>query len=676
MIKKSNNLAQETSLYLQQHAHNPVDWYPWGEKAFQIAKKENKPILLSIGYSACHWCHVMAHESFEDAETANLMNKFFVSIKVDREQRPDIDKIYQTAHQILTGQAGGWPLTIFLNPENNLPFFSGTYFPPKTLHGLPAFKEVLIKIADFFHKNPSAIAKQNSQLQEVLQRLAATPHNPHEILTEQPLHAAYQQLSENYDGINGGFGSAPKFPQPTNIERLLRYGLHATGQQQEDQTALSMAKTTLIKMAQGGIYDQIGGGFFRYSVDAQWRIPHFEKMLYDNAQLLHCYSQANLIQTNPLFESILHDTSEWALREMQDTQGGFYATLDADSEHHEGKYYYWDRDEVKKLLTEDEYHAIAAYYGLDQPPNFEKHWHFYIVSDLTEINPVIKSAQKKLLQARNQRIRPACDQKILTSWNGLMIKGLALTGYTLNNDHLIIIAQRTLDFIRNKLWVNQRLFACYQENKASIPGFLDDYVFLLDGILTLLQIRWRLEDLYFAIEIADSLLKYFHDQNHGGFFFTANDSEKLIQRPKSFLDEAVPSSNGIAALALARLGHLLAETKYIAASEKTLKAAWPAIMAIPSAHGSLLNALEEYLYPPQIIILVGKLPVLTEWQTLCKKYYQPRRLVFAIPADDNHLPDVMKKLIPINDETVAYICSGMQCSQPIKDLKKLEEILK
>jgi uncharacterized protein YyaL (SSP411 family) len=582
-MHKQNRLSQETSLYLQQHASNPVDWYPWGQEALEKAKQENKPILLSIGYSACHWCHVMAHESFADPETAEIANKLFINIKVDREERPDLDKIYQTAHQLLTGRGGGWPLNVFLTPENQMPFFAGTYFPKELRYGMPSFKDLLMQIAQYFYANSTLITEQNARLTVALQQLNSPKVvSSNVVLDKKPIEQAATELLTQIDTAHGGFGDAPKFPNTLNIERLL---VHE-----------EVVNVTLTKMAQGGIYDQIGGGFFRYSVDVAWQIPHFEKMLYDNAQLLTCYAKANKILNNPLFDRVIAETADWALREMLAPGGGFYATLDADSEHVEGKFYYWDREQIKNLLTADEYKVAADYFGLDGSPNFEEYWHLHVAQTVDKAaSNILQSVRQKLFLAREQRIRPGRDEKILTAWNSLMIKGLVLAGATLGREDLIHAAQQTVDFIHNKLWINNRLHVYYQNGRAHLMAYLDDYAFLLDALIALLPIQQRKQDLDFAIELAETLLNCFFDDKAGGFFFTAHDHEPLIYRPKPLMDEAIPTGNGVAAQALAHLGHLLNESRYLEACEKCLKMAWPTITTYPAAYNSLLNALEVYL---------------------------------------------------------------------------------
>lgn len=662
-----NRLVQESSLYLQQHAQNPVDWYPWDEEALNKAKHENKPILLSIGYSACHWCHVMANESFIDVETAKLMNENFVNIKVDREERPDLDKVYQMAHQLLTGRGGGWPLTMFLSPEDQTPFFGGTYFPLQARFGMPSFKEILQQVITVFKTRQSEIKNQNNLLKNTL--LDITPKSrSSETLNSLPLNEGLRELEENFDKVNGGFGQAPKFPQATSLEFLSKLS---------QPIANSMLKQTLIKMAQGGIYDQIGGGFFRYSVDAKWNIPHFEKMLYDNAQLLSTYSEFHAIQNHHYFSDIADQTIAWLLRQMYAPEGAFYATLDADSEHHEGKYYYWDREEIRSILDEKEFNIFAEYFNLDDAPNFEGHWHLHVIKNLSEIADKFKipmdeavatlnSAKEKLLKIREQRIAPGRDEKIITSWNGLMLKGLAKASH-INNEYYFT-AQKIVDYTQNHVWKNKRLFATFQNGLAKIAGFLDDYVFLLEGLIEILQIKWNTNYLNFAIEIAESLLANFYDEKNGGFFFTANDQERIMHRPKTIMDEAVPSGNGVGAYCFLRLGYLLSETKYLDVGEKTIQMAWENIKRYPSAHTSFLIALQEYLQPSQVVIIRGAEDEITEWR---KKIANNKRLVFSIPRTETNLPDALanKKCDP--EKTVAYICEGLKCSEPIKDLKNI-----
>jgi len=675
----TNHLAGETSPYLLQHAHNPVDWYPWGEEALELARHENRPILLSVGYSACHWCHVMAHESFEDPETAALMNRLFVNIKVDREERPDLDRIYQSAHSLLARRPGGWPLTVFLTPDDQVPFFAGTYFPDTPRHGLPAFRELLQGISDFLQAHPEEIREQNRSLLQALQDTAQA--ETADSLNAIPLDSVRQQLQQSFDARDGGFGAAPKFPHPTNLERLLR---HWSGSSQADQRALHMLVHTLERMARGGIYDQLGGGFCRYSVDGQWLIPHFEKMLYDNGALLALYAEAHAATGNPLFARIARETAAWTLREMQSPEGGYYSSLDADSEGEEGRYYVWRRDEVRERLGEDSYPLFARRYGLDGHANFEGRWHLHVNRSIdqlagefslpqAEVRERIAAARTALLQVRELRVRPGRDDKILTSWNGLMIRGMAIAGRLLDEPAWIESAQRALDFIRERLWVNGRLLATGKDGRAHLNAYLDDHVYLIDAVLELLQARWRDGDLEFALQLAELVLAHFAAEE-GGFYFTSDDHEALIQRPLPMHDDAVPSGNGIAAKVLGRLGHLLGEPRYLQAAEDTLKRLWPGLVQMPQGHASLLVALEESLFPLQTVIIRASGDTLREWHDLAARSYAPRRLTLAIPNDAGDLPGLLQQRKPAG-AAVAYLCSGLSCGAPVHDPEKFSRQL-
>ncbi|MHB8471773.1 MAG: thioredoxin domain-containing protein [Gammaproteobacteria bacterium] len=668
----TNHLIDQTSPYLLQHAHNPVEWYPWGPEALEKARREDKPILLSIGYSACHWCHVMAHESFEDPATAARMNALFVNIKVDREERPDLDKIYQTAHHLLAQRTGGWPLTMFLMPDDHVPFFGGTYFPPEPRHGLPSFKDMLEQIAQAYRNQRAAIDTQNESLRDVLARINAAASGTGTLDTS-PLAAAQRELEQHFDKQHGGFGRAPKFPHPSSLAFLLRQAQRPDGESARRSRA--MAVLTLTRMGQGGIFDQLGGGFARYSVDEQWMIPHFEKMLYDNGPLLVLYSHAAIATGDALFARVARETAQWVIREMQSPEGGYYSSLDADSEGEEGKFYVWSQDEVRRLISEAEYPVFARRFGLDRDANFEGHWNLHGYVDVTtvagelgldaaRVTELIDSARRKLLAVRERRIHPGRDDKILTAWNALMISGMAVVGRHLDDNACLDSAQRALDFIHAHLWVDGRLLATYKDGHAHLPAYLDDYAFLIDAIIELLQVRWRTVDMQFAMQLADVLLTHFEDKDSGGFFFTADDHEQLIQRPKSLADESMPSGNGIAALALGRLGHILGETRYLDAAERTLKAAWPAMTEMPYAHVALIIALDEFLNPPQTIVLRGTDKALNDWHVHCAQPYVPGRIVLAIPADETNLPGLLAERKP-QGEIVAYVCEGMTCRAPI-----------
>ncbi len=667
----TNRLIHETSPYLQQHAHNPVDWYPWGPEALEKARREDKPILLSIGYSACHWCHVMEHESFEREDVAQVMNDLFINIKVDREERPDLDKIYQTAHQLLTGRPGGWPLNMFLTPADRMPFFGGTYFPRERRHGLPAFTDILRQIAAAWHERRNDVEQQNTALRDLFARLE--PAASGATLTEAPLARAVTQLKREFDPRHGGFGTAPKFPHPTSLGLLLRRWARGALAGKDDAELLHCVRHTLAQMARGGLYDQLGGGFCRYSVDERWEIPHFEKMLYDNAQLLPLYADAWRVTGHSRFRQVALETGKWVMREMQSPGGGYYSTLDADSEGHEGKFYVWDAAEIRNLLRPEEWELVEAHYGLQGEPNFEGRWHFNVRAE-TGNNAQLDSARAKLFAAREQRIRPGRDEKILTSWNGMMIRGMAYAGRLLDAPEFTASAEHAFDFVRARLWRDGRLLATTKDGKAHLNAYLDDYVYLIDGGLALLQARWRDADLDFVRALADTLLARFEDKNGGGFYFTSDDHEPLLHRPKPAGDDAIPSGNGVAAQVLLRLGHLLGETKYLEAAERTLTALHAAVAHYPSAHGALLLALDDWLNPPQTVILRGQGETLATWQARCHRHYAPGRLAVAIPTDAVGLPGLLAERRPLGPVT-AYVCSGHSCRAPASDWPAFEQAL-
>jgi uncharacterized protein YyaL (SSP411 family) len=678
--KYTNRLANETSPYLRQHAHNPVDWYPWGEEALAKARAEKKPIHLSVGYLACHWCHVLEKESFEDEATAAVLNELFVNIKVDREERPDIDRIYQIAQQMITQRGGGWPLTMFLAHEDQQPFFGGTYFPREARYGLPAFKDLLVRVAQFYRERPAELRTQNEALKAAFAQINSPPAAGEVQLDDTPLRADRAQLARVFDTKNGGFGGAPKFPPPQMLTRLLRDWRATTSASEPDLQALYMTTLTLRRMADGGLNDQLSGGFYRYAVDEFWLIPHFEKMLYDNAALLAVYAQATLATGDPGFARVTGETAAWCLQALQSPQGGFYSSFDADSEGHEGKFYVWSREEVRGALSEREFSAFAPCFGLDKPANFEGSWHLYVATPLQEIADsigaslqevagLLGAARAKLRVIRAQRIPPARDDKILTSWNALMIRGLAISARALARPDLAAAATQALDFIRRVLWRDARLLATYMDGRAHLNAYLDDYVFLAEAILELQQVRVRADELRFAQDLIEVVLQHFGDPA-GGFFFTSDDHEKLIHRPKSFSDDATPSGNGIAAYVLQRLGHLLGEPRYLSAAEGTLRAAWADLGRYPQSHATLLSALEELLHPPQIVIIRGAADACSEWQAALARRYAPRELVLAIPEGMADLPAALTDKAA-GPGTTAYVCRGSVCSAPLTSLEAL-----
>ena len=675
----ANRLAETTSPYLQQHAHNPVDWWPWCDEALALAREQDRPILLSVGYSACHWCHVMAHESFEDPATAELMNRLFVNIKVDREERPDLDRVYQTAHQLLARRAGGWPLTVFLTPDGHEPFFAGTYFPREPRHGLPSFRQLLEGVDRAYREQKDAIAAQGRDLREALAGLEPGAGGA---LPDPKLEAeALRQLQGSFDREHGGFGRAPKFPHPTNLELLLRHHAASAEAGREDGDALKMAAFTLERMIRGGINDQLGGGFCRYSVDDHWMIPHFEKMLYDNGPLLALCCDAYAITGDRLFADAAAATADWMMREMQSPEGGFYSSLDADSEGHEGRFYVWDREQVQSLLSPAEHAPFAAVYGLDREANFEGAWHLHGWRTPEEagkrlgltpevVESLLAAARATLYAEREGRVRPGRDDKVLTAWNALAIRGMARAARVLGRPDYLESAEAAVHFIHRTLWRDGRLLATYKDGRAHLNAYLDDYANLLDALLELLQVRWSRSDLDFAIGLAEVLLNQFEDPEAGGFWFTGRDHESLIHRPKPLADESMPAGNGIAALALQRLGHLLGEPRYLDATRRTLELAGESMARMPYAHATLLFALDEHIDPLETIIIRADPEMLDDWQAAAQTGYRPRRLVLAIPSDERDLPGALAGM-KAGSGPLAYRCRGTHCEAPVHRMADL-----
>jgi hypothetical protein len=669
----ANRLAGETSPYLLQHADNPVDWYPWGREASERARRERKPLLLSVGYSACHWCHVMAHESFEDPAIAAVMNELFVNVKVDREERPDLDQIYQASHALLTRRSGGWPLTMFLTPEGE-PFFGGTYFPKHGRYGLPAFSDLLRRVAAAYREQGEAIAAQSTQLIAALASLEPTPDAAAGApLPETAPRQALASLARSFDRHHGGFGGAPKFPHPPDLAFCLRE--HAL---RRDPDALQMAELTLRKMADGGIHDQLGGGFCRYSVDVEWTIPHFEKMLYDNGPLLGLYADLARITGNARYAEVARGIVNWLTREMRAPDGAFFSSLDADSEGEEGRFYVWSRDEVARLLPPDDYAVAAPHYGLDRPPNFEDHaWNLRVTVPLAEIaaqlgvslpdaQARLASAAAALFAARSLRVRPALDDKILTSWNALAIAGLARAARALDEPAWADLACAATDALRRTAWRDARLLATRKGERAHLNAYLDDHAFLLAALIELLQTRFRLPDFVWAQELANLLLAQFEDRAQGGFFFTSHDHEQLIHRPKPGHDNATPSGTGVAAQALIALGHLASVQPYVDAGERTVRLYAAALAQAPAGYASLLAALEDTLAPPTSVLLVGEPAECGEWQRALERTVRPTVRVFNL-AGIVDLPPVLRKGASEHRVT-AWVCRGTQCLPPIATL--------
>jgi uncharacterized protein YyaL (SSP411 family) len=673
-----NRLAQETSPYLRQHADNPVDWYPWGEEALALARATSRPILLSIGYSACHWCHVMAHESFEDPAVAALMNAHYVNIKVDREERPDLDHIYQTAHHLLTQKSGGWPLTMFLMPDTT-PFFAGTYFPKDSRHGRPGFRDLLPRIAAFQREHPEEIAKQNASLLDALGRTRPQT-GAGGVLDAHPIDAAWDGFERAFDPVHGGIGRAPKFPHPSELAFCL--GRHAAGV----GGALAHVRRALTGMAEGGIYDHLAGGFCRYSTDDRWSIPHFEKMLYDNGSLLALYCDGWLATREPRYANVVAETASWVIRDMQSAAGGFHSSFDADSEGEEGRFYIWTPEVVRACLNADEFAVAAPHYGLDVAPNFEgRHWHLRVARPLDAVArdlglaaetcaALLASARARLLAARNARVWPGRDDKILTSWNALMAKGMLRAARVFDVPEWEAAAWRCLDFLRATMWRDGRLLATHKDGRTHLNAYLDDYAFLLDALLESMQGVYRPEDLAWATAIADALLAHFEDPAAGGFFFTSHDHETLIYRAKTGYDNATPSGNGIAAHALQRLGHLTGDMRLLNTAERALRLFFPAMSRQPTGHASLLVALEEHLEPPTVVVIRGPVAALPQWRRRLAGDLAPHRMALFLPEGTAGLPTTLDKPV-VAGKVNAWICTGVNCLPPILDPAELDRVL-
>ena len=660
-----NRLAKASSPYLRQHADNPVDWHLWDEQALREAQDRECPILLSIGYAACHWCHVMAHESFEDPATAELMNRLYVNIKVDREERPDLDKLYQTAQMLLTQRGGGWPLTLFLTPNERVPFFGGTYFPSQPRHGLPAFSQLLERVAAWYREHKGELVQQNESVCAALRQI----NQPSETAQwSEGLEAeVVEQLARAFDSHNGGFGGAPKFARPTQLQWL---------HWQDNPRARHMAVHTLACMAEGGIQDHVGGGFYRYSVDARWMIPHFEKMLYDQALLLPLYAEAwSCTETLPL-RIAAEGIVSFVTREMMHESGGFYSSLDADSEGEEGKFYLWTPREVQALIPEEHYPAFAFRFGLDRPANFEERWHLHGFRTMTETAAHVRQSvetldemfgqdMKCLFKVREARPRPGLDDKMLTSWNALMIRGLVLAARVMDEPEWFRKAEAAFDFLRERLWDGRRLCASFSRGKAHLNAYLDDYAFTLEAALLLLQGRWSSENLEFAAQLAEVIAEQFADPE-GGLFFTSHDHEKLLVRQRLLADDVAPAGSAVACEGLAQIGYLLARTDWVELAERTLSGALGAVANSPQEHARFMEARRALEQPPPQIILRGRGQELARWQSAAW-HGKTRSSCYVIPEEATDLPAALHSK-PAGEKTVAYVCVGPTCEPPIQSL--------
>ena len=677
----TNRLAREKSPYLLQHQHNPVDWYPWGEEAFKKARAENKPIFLSIGYSTCHWCHVMERESFENEAVAKYLNENFVSIKVDREERPDVDKIYMTAVQAMT-RRGGWPLTAFLTPDRK-PFFGGTYFPPESRGGLPSFTDLLQRITQLWTTRRSDIDESAEQLHKQISELNAQAQTTDTVLAPAVLTNALVQFKADYDPAHGGFGRAPKFPRPAQPAFILQQGVRF-----KDEEAVRMVLHTCERMAAGGMNDQLGGGFARYSVDAQWLVPHFEKMLYDNAQLLHLYLDAHLISGEAKHAEVARDIIRYLLRDMTHKDGGFYSAEDADSEGQEGKFYCWTQAELTKLLTPEEMKIATRYFGITEKGNFEDHSHPNPLPNLNVLSIVdpklapaeetlLAAAKKKLFAVRAQRVRPHLDDKILASWNGLMLGALARASVVLKDDTYRAAAEKNLVFLQSKLWdaKTKTLYHRWRDGERDHAQLLDDYAFLLSGVIELYEVTLDPKHLDFALALADSMGAKFYDRAQGGFFLSAEKTADLILRVKEDYDGAEPSGNSVATLALLKLSKITERTEYAQQAEKTLRLFGQRMQAQPQAVPYMLAALDYFLKEPFRAVIVGD-PAQAEVRALVRaahSVYQPNKVVMS----NTGAVDAFARTLKLKDGKAAvYLCTGNECKLPTADPAELRQMLK
>ena len=678
--KHTNRLSEETSPYLLQHAHNPVDWYPWGEEALARARAEDKPILLSIGYSACHWCHVMERESFEDEATARLMNDNFVNIKVDREERPDIDQIYMSAVQMMLGQ-GGWPLTVFLTPQL-VPFYGGTYFPPADRHGLPGFPRLLTGVADAYRSQPEEVAQTVASVLNELRKMSAARGSDDAAPDAGLLESAARGFSRGYDPRHGGFGGAPKFPASMGLEFLLRWHKRAG-----DEEALAMVTHTCRMMAGGGMYDQLGGGFHRYSVDARWLVPHFEKMLYDNALLSRLYLQVFQATGDPFFRRVAEETLDYVAREMTDAAGGFYSSQDADSEGVEGKFFVWSLEEVERLLGPEDARNFAAYYDVTETGNFEEANILNVPRPGAEVasglgveparlDESLARGREILFAAREGRVKPGRDEKVIAAWNGMMLKSFAEAAAVLGRADYREIAVRNADFLLTRLVRDGLLLHVYKDGRAKHVAFHDDYACVASGLLALYEttgeVRWLRE----TLAITERMIDEFWDEGDGGFFFTGRSGEALIIRNKDFFDNATPSGNSVAAELLLRLSALTANETYSRKAVTIMRLMRDALARHPSAFGRLLAALDFYLSTPKEIAVVGDAgdEDFSRLTAEVWRRYLPNKIVaLASDADEEArgLVPLLRERGKVEGRATAYVCENYTCQRPVNDSSEL-----
>ncbi|MDT7780488.1 MAG: uncharacterized protein QOC99_3000 [Acidobacteriota bacterium] len=681
--KHTNRLNDETSPYLLQHAHNPVDWYPWGEEALGRARSEDKPILLSIGYSACHWCHVMERESFENEETARQMNESFVNIKVDREERPDLDQIYMNAVQMMT-RHGGWPLTVFLTPDL-IPFYGGTYFPPEDRYQMPGFPRILSAVSEAYRTRPEEIRQSAWEILSELRRMGIAEESS-EAISLQLLDNAYNGLARSYDPRHGGFGSAPKFPSSMNLEFLLR-----TYARTGDARALEMVTHSCRMMAEGGMYDQIGGGFHRYSTDARWLVPHFEKMLYDNALLSRLYLHVHQATGEPFFRRVVEETLGYVAREMLDESGAFYSTQDADSEGVEGKFFVWDMEEIESLLGPEDARLFCGFYGVSEGGNFEEKNILNISKPAAIVARELKTTVERLTEAvergrgilyteRERRIKPGRDEKVITAWNGLMLESFAEAAAVLDRDDYREIAERNAQFLLDTLLSDGLLLHVYKDGRAKHVGFLDDYAFVVSGLVTLYETTGRLRWLEASLTLTDKMVEEFWDEDGGGFFYNGRSGEQLIVRNKDYFDNATPSGNSVAAEALLRLSILTGKEDYRRKAVNVLRLVRDAVERYPSAFGYALGAIDFHLSKPKEIVIVSgdadeqARPLRREiWGR-----YIPNKVVALTGGDDvaaSELVPLLRERKATGGRVTAYVCENYTCLRPVNTPEELAEQL-
>jgi uncharacterized protein len=677
--KYTNNLINETSPYLLQHAHNPVNWFAWSAEAFEKAKAEDKPILISIGYSACHWCHVMEHESFEDEATAAVMNEHFVNIKVDMEERPDVDRIYMDFVQMTTGR-GGWPLNVFLSPDK-LPFFGGTYFPPDNRYNTPSFQRVLTSVADAWKDKRDELLNSANEVLGEMRRVGLAQMSG-ENLSEDNLDAVFQSFVKYFDAANGGFGGAPKFPPAMSLEFLLRYY-----QRTKNENTLEMITKTAQKMAFGGIYDQLGGGFHRYAVDSIWLVPHFEKMLYDNAQLARIYLHLFQATKDEFYKRIAVETLEYIKREMTHESGAFYSTQDADSEGVEGKFFVWTTLETEKILGAEDAQIFNFYYDVSEEGNFEEANILNVKNSLAEtaevlkvspekLQTVLEKGREKLFIEREKRIKPFRDEKVLTAWNGLMLATFAEASAILDSEDYLKIAKKNADFLLENLQKDGYLLRTWKDGKAKLNAYLEDYANFADGLTELFQVSGEVKYLKEAKRLADLLIIEFWDEENGGFFFTANNHEELLVRTKDFHDNATPSGNSVAADVLLKLAKLTGDEKYERFAVTVLRLAAPQIRRYPQAFGRVLGAVEFYLNPTKEIVVLGAKG--SELASEIWKDYLPNKVVVLAenPGENAEIIPLLQARNLIDGKATAYVCENFACQKPVTTAADLREQLR